>query len=325
MRYWGWRPLVFSLWISVLITACSDTQQLPNSTPTLQPVTTLIQRFATAPPSVTPSATPHIYISASIPTEPPAYYRASVEDTWVSIAHNFGISPHLLQQFNGNSLLVEGETVRIPSPLATYSPQTITITPPICHETPTDALLCLGELTNTQPYAIGRVTLRLALTRSNGSELASQIVHIAARWLPPGQSSPYHAIFDRQVLAPMTAATAYYGMVVIPLSADHVPELRLVQSNHTLEIVDEGFQSRDNYVVVSGTMVNRSSRALDDVRVIATLYNVHGQVVGYRVIEVAQIGAGETLPLRVLMLPTTEAKLARPLTYTWFVNVALSP
>lgn len=325
MRYWGWRPLVFSLWISVLITACSDTQQLPISTPTLQPAITLIQRFATAPPSVTPSATPHIHISTSIPTDSPAYYRASVEDTWVSIAHNFGISPHLLQQFNGNMSLTAGENVRIPSPIATYSPQTITITPPVCHETPTDALLCLGELTNTQSYAIGRVTLRLALTHSNGGELASQVVHIAARWLPPGQSAPYHAIFDRQALAPMTAATAYYAMVVTPLSADHIPEPNLMQSNHTLEIVDEGIQTRNNYVVVSGTMVNRSSRALDDVRVIVTLYNVHGQVAGYRVIELAQIRAGETLPLRVLMLPTTEAKLARPLTYTWFVDVALSP
>lgn len=325
MRYWGWRPLVFSLWISVLITACSETQQLPVFTPTLLPAITLTQRFATAPPSHTPSATPRIHISTPVPTETPAHYRANVNDTWVSIANHFGISPHLLQQFNGSISLTVGEDVQIPVPLATYPPQFVTITPPTCYEIPTDALLCLGKVTNTQSYIIGRVTLRLTLTRPEGTALASQVVHIAARWLPPGQSSPYHAVFNHQMLAPMNASTAYYGMVVTPLSADRIVEAIIRSFDAALEIVDEGMRSRNNYIIVTGTVVNRGSRAVEDVRVIVTLYNAQGQVAGYRVREVPHIEGGESLPLRLLMLPTTDVKLARPLTYTWYIDVPLNP
>lgn len=325
MRYWGWRPLVFSLWISVLITACSETPHLPIITPTSQSAVTLTYRFATAPPSKTPTATPVMRTITPSVTETPAQYRVGSDDTWFSMARHFDISPQLLQAFNGNMPLNVGQHIRIPAPLATNYPQSVHITPPTCYETPTDALLCIGEVNNTQAYPIGRVMLRLALTRPDGGELAAQVVPIATRQLAPGQSAPYHTIFTRQALSPLTASTAYYGMVVTLFSADQVTAKPIVQADNELTIADEKLTERNNYVVITGTLTYWGTKVVEDVRVIVTLRNAKGHILAYRVIEIAQIQAGEMLPLHVLLLPITDTTLARPLTYSWLIDTRFAP
>jgi hypothetical protein len=56
-----------------------------------------------------------------------------------------------------------------------------------------------------------------------------------------------------------------------------------------------------------------------------TLRNANGNILAYRVIEIAQIQAGELLPLHVLLLPITDTTLARPLTYSWLIDTRFAP
>jgi hypothetical protein len=55
--YWGWRPLVFYVFISVLVTACGDQHNTSTATPTELPLLTLTLRMYASP---SPTSTPVI-------------------------------------------------------------------------------------------------------------------------------------------------------------------------------------------------------------------------------------------------------------------------
>ena len=69
MGFWGWRPLVFNLFICVLVVACtSEEEQQPDLVPTALPPVTLTLRMPTRTVTLSPQAT-------NMPISNPSYLR----------------------------------------------------------------------------------------------------------------------------------------------------------------------------------------------------------------------------------------------------------
>lgn len=153
---------------------------------------------------------------------------------------------------------------------ALATPQPILIVQPTCYETPGGALWCLGLIRNLLSYPVAGVTLRLTLVDSAGNTLLSGVVASARLWLPPGEESPFGLLFERVpeqfagVVAELESAKQ--------LSAESRPWI-------ALRVAPGVWQ--DGQLTV--TVVNPVAVSVSQVRVIVTLLDRTGAVVGYRV------------------------------------------
>jgi LysM repeat protein len=278
MSYWAWRPLVFALFISVWVAGCSLTaESAPTLSPTLPPQITLTVRFRE--PSI-PTLTPQIPLTPTPqPGEPDQYvtsYTIRPADTLLGIALDFGVSIEALQAANGHidpRNLQVGQQLIIPSQdippaLATIIP--LEIAPPACYETPTDSLVCMGRIYNTQKYTVQRVDVRVQLLRADGSILAERDTILDQNTIPPGGSAPYSARFKAEWQNYTTTATLQ--------RVDMPPETQFVP----LIIENETIQQADGRYTVAATLYNSSPYITEPPRLILTLLDDSGRVVGYR-------------------------------------------
>src|SRR5512134_643673 len=108
MGYWGWRPLIICLFISVWVVGCNIiTDASPSVSPTPSPRVTLTVRRPITP---TPTATPAFIVALVSPT-------AVLEES-----------------SNGGLALTPNAAQTFPSP--TYTPPSLVLAPPTCYETP---------------------------------------------------------------------------------------------------------------------------------------------------------------------------------------------
>jgi LysM repeat protein len=280
MSYWGWRPLIVALFISVWVTSCSLTaESAPTLSPTFTPQITLTVRFREP---TTPTNTPQIVLFPTLQPkasdETPISYTIRPADTLLGIALDFGVSIEALQAANGHidprNLQVGQEIViplqDIPPAIATMIP--LQVAQPVCYETPTDSIVCMGQIYNTQKYAVRRVDIRVQLLRADGLILAERDTIIDQNMIPPGGSAPYSARFKAEWQNYTTMASLRH--------ADMTPEIHFVP----LIIEDEIIQQADGRYSVSATLYNSSPYITEPPRLILTLLDDNGQVVGYRAI-----------------------------------------
>jgi len=156
MGYWGWRPLVFSVFISVWVIGCSSTQtNAPTSTPTVLPLITLTLR---TPTTLTPSPTTGLPLITTLPHTPPPE------------SDNQGLS-------------------RLPTPLP------LEIMPPTCYTQVNNQILCLGTVQNRQTQTLTNLVIAINLHDEMGAITDSQQVTLPQRFIPPNSIAPYHALF----------------------------------------------------------------------------------------------------------------------------------
>lgn len=281
MSYWGWRPLIFALFISVWVAGCSlTTESAPTLSPTFTPQITLTVRFRELS---TPTSAPKIPLTPT--SEPDNSEESSISytirpaDTLLGIALDFGVSIQALQAANGHidpRNLQVGQQLIIP---VEDTPPTIAMTiplqvaQPVCYETPTDSIVCMGQIYNTQKYSVRRVDIRVQLIRSDGLILAERDTIIDQNMIPPGGAAPYSARFKAEWQNYTTTASLRH--------ADVMPEIHFVP----LIIEDEIIQRADGRYTVSATLYNPSPYITEPPRLILTLLDDSGQVVGYRAVR----------------------------------------
>jgi LysM repeat protein len=324
MGHWGWRQL-FAVFISVWVVGCSTTHDAaPTLSPTQLPKITLTSRPPLAP---TPHFTPQYTIAMIVPVTPtPVVYAVQPGDTLLQIARRFGVDPGQLQIANGGleprSLQI-GQLLSIPAPvfdvegnptLPTSTPLNLPLIPPTCYPTPTNHILCLGQVTNPLGEAIQRVTVTVSLLREDGSLLAEGQAGIEQHVIPPGRSAPYRILLKADW-------RAYAGSAARVQSADSAPgaEQRFVP----LEVYDREQQTADGHFEISAILHNPDAQIAHLRRVIVTLSDGKGQITGYRVIQLDHLLiANESFPLEISVISQVPG---RPAQHTVYVEAERAP
>lgn len=300
MGFWGWRPLMSTLFICVWVTGCNLTSySAPMASPTQLPQITLTLRLreTRAPtPTPTPPATTTVQPEASAHTSGEKYV-VRPGDTLLGIAIDLGLNTADLQAANPELdplALQVGQAINVPpAALPVASAPTLMpleVAPPTCLDLVTDRLLCLGQVTNSLDQAVTGVRVQVNLTNIDGQSIAETTAGVEQVIIPPGQSAPYSAMFD---LAEATEANAVL-LVAAPASTSNLLPLDVVN--------DQGRQNGRRYAVTA-TIVNNTLVAVTPPRIVLTLYDTDQQVTGYRVVQFArglEPGDSETIEIEAV-------------------------
>jgi LysM repeat protein len=294
MGHWGWRPLVFGLFISAWVVGCNivTDNTAPSAAPSISPLVTLTvgrlptARVSAAPTRAAPSPQPPREASSPTPQE----YVVQPGDTLAGVAAQFSISVTALQNANPNAAtLTPGQTLLIPAPPA------LTVYAPTCYETRFDSLLCLGRVENPLDTPVENVAVEVRLLHADESVAMSQRATIEQVSIPAGSFAPYQATF-RAGEGDFSRADAH---LIGAISGD--PE-RFVM----LVIEDVQGEAGDGRVIVRAVIYNPGAQNAELLRVFVTLLDNPGQVIGYRVVPFEDgviLDAGANLPLEIELTP----------------------
>ena len=293
MGYWGWRPLIFGIFISTWVVGCNmvtDTA-MPSLSPSAYPrVTLTVGRMPAAHASAAPTraAPAALTLEPSPATATAVPYVALPGDTLTAIAERFAVSLAALSQVNpGLTMVTPGQTVWIPAPL----PQ---VQPPDCYETRPDNLLCLGRVDNLLDYEVESITVEVYLLRADGTIYQSQASAVEQTSIPSGSFAVYQASFEASSSDFASAAATVIGAQI---GGDHFAPMQ-IEAITTEQVGDR--------VLVNATIVNPGTQAVEVMRAFVALSDQIGRVVGYRVYNFDPgtiLDPAGRLPLRVELTP----------------------
>lgn len=173
------------------------------------------------------------------------------------------------------------------------TPLPISVDPPICYETPVGSWWCLGVVHNTLSTPIGRITIHIYLVRTDGTALLDQQVAVARKMLAPGETAPYGALFTQ---VPAEVA----GPVAVVASTEQATNIK------SASVEDIQSDIRDSQYHIAGTLVNKNEKPLDNLSVVATLYDSKGNVTGFRQVNLPanqKLAPGVSLPFSLDVIP----------------------
>jgi hypothetical protein len=148
----------------------------------------------------------------------------------------------------------------------------MSLAPPNCYETPVGSLWCLGLIRNDQDFPVEQVVIRVYLVKEDGTAIAAKDASAARVTLPPQAASPYGVLFE--------AVPDGVGPVAVLVSATQ--RLNWTGSTFPVQVHDVQSTDRDGGYHVTGTLVNTTNTALQQLTVIVTLFDGQGRVTGYR-------------------------------------------
>jgi len=336
MGYWGWRPLLLAVVISVWVTGCTlKADPIPpdatatNAPPTPQvtltvgrvrlPVSSPTAPIASPDPAATHSPTPGPTIPPTA-TPPPVIHTIATGDTLIDIALRYGVELAALRAANANvdlSLLQIGQILIIPAavpapgPPAAPSPSApllaLIVAPPDCYETRAGGVVCLGRIDNPTDQTAERVAVDVRLLQTDGGLAAQAAAAVEQTLIPPQGFAPYRAQFD--------VPWALYQSLAL-------------QARAALQSADAALQPQTRYAaptvyaasgqlaagrfIVTAALVNETPGPLTGIRAVVTLLGADGRVIGYRVVTYADqtIAPGEMVDLRVEIVPAAPLLIA---------------
>lgn len=296
MGYWGWRPLMFGVFISAWVVGCNivTDNTAPSAAPSAAPLVTLTvgrlptARVSAAPTRAAPSPQPPREASSPTPHE----YVVQPGDTLAGVAAHFSISVIALLSVNpGAATLTPGQTLLIPAPLA------LRVHAPTCYENRPGSLLCLGRVENPLDIPVENVAVEVRLLRADDSLVTSQRATVEQISIPAGSFAPYQATFS----ADEDDFTRADAALISAMSGDLQRFVLLV-----VEDVEGEVSRADGRVVVRAVIHNPGTQNAELMRVFVTMLDSLGQVVGYRVVPFDAgmiLDAGANLPLEIELTP----------------------
>ena len=323
----------WSVWLALLsvLTACQAVLTpvpTPTLTPTaelstsLPPVASPASEVFLTPIAPTPTFTP-------VPTPTPVIYTVQSGDTFLGIALEYGVSLDALLKANGLSVdefLHVGQALIIPMdaseesrPVAPVSHLMLNTPTPLplntsdvaLYQTPVGGIQCLGTVLNTSDTPVTNLQLQVVLVSPDGTPLAEQTALAAADYLPPGERAPFAVLFpDPPDGVAEARAQLLRGEPIGPVTEIFTP-LAVLEPQGNIS----GPQYR-----VTGQVSNQAGVLVDSVRIVVTVFDAEGRVLGYRLEALADemsLAAGESYAFEVLVTPQGLAEPASFQVLAW--------
>ncbi len=286
-----------------LITRPTPTPIPPTMTPTPSPMPTLPPTATPVPYTPAPTATP-------TPTPTPIIHTIARGETLIAIAARYGVSAAAIQELNGITdprRLQVGQQIFIPPPpvpaasgeslpTPVSTPLPVDIGPVYFGYSPNGGLWLLGEVSNPGAQPLEGVRLRTRLRGEDGQVLAEDETMAVGDVILPGETSPFGVYFARPpqrfsgyMMETQSAFPAHLGRYYLDLLAT--------------DVTWEG----ERYALyrVEGRIRNTGPETAVEVRLVVTLYDALGQVIGFVVAEPEhnRIAPGGETPFQVVAIP----------------------
>lgn len=286
-RFWLWWMLTV---LAAVTAACGQVVTRPTPTAALPTATTTPTLVPTLPPTSTPAPyTPEPTPTPTL-TPTPIIHTIARGETLIAIAARYGVSVADIQERNGIAdprRLQVGQQIFIPpppapqpvgelSPTPVSTPLPVTIGPVYFGHSPTGGLWLLGEVSNPGEQPLEGVRLRALLRGDDGAILAEGETPAALEVIRPRERSPFGVYFARP-------PQRFAGYVVETRSAFLAHVGRYYLDLLAADVAWEG--DRHELYRVEGRIRNIGPETAVEVRLVATLYDALGHVVGFMAAE----------------------------------------
>lgn len=283
---------LLALGLSALVAVgCGQIVRRPAPSPTPTPTLSIVRLVTPLPrPTSTAAVLPTLIwpLATPLPTATPILYTVQAGDTLIDIARRYGVSVEALRAANGNiapERLQIGRPLIIPPPtpisaagsdsllLPTPTPLPLELAGLSVRETTVGSLWFLGEVHNPTNVVVEHVAVRVSLTDAGGRELESGLVYTALDLIPPGGRSPFGLLFPASPPGLAGFQAALVSAEPVAILGERVPDLA---------VVEHGGGPLGTLYRVTGKVQNTGEVAVEEVRVVITLYDAQGAVTGFR-------------------------------------------
>jgi len=170
----------------------------------------------------------------------------------------------------------------------------IAISSPLCYPTGTGQITCLGYVDNQGTSPISDVTLRARYVSVQDDEATEQLFTLEQRIINPGDVAPYRLQIPNARLE-----TNYLQIEVVSAGLSPPEDLPL-----RLTDMQGEYQLEDNRYEFTAQLENPTAFIATHIRLIVTLENEEGKIIGYRVADLPDdLASGDQIPIRLLMTP----------------------
>jgi hypothetical protein len=189
-------------------------------------------------------------------------------------------------------------------PAAVRPDTTISAPEPSCYADRSGGILCLGVIENRGASALALDEAFITVRLTAGGQIIERRARFEQRWAVPGGIAPYRAAFS----APPDHGFSPQIEIALPL-LDAAPPASVRLTPLNARALWDGGRYQ-----VSAALRNDDAKIGLIRRVVITLRDQSGRVIGYRVIapEAIQLAPGDSLPLRVEIVPLADIPARTP-------------
>lgn len=177
--------------------------------------------------------------------------------------------------------------------------------PPACYEMPHDGIQCLGFFHNPYAESLENVGLQIRLWNHEAGLIDSTVFTLPQKYIPPYSYAPYQVIFTQDYLRSADFGGVKVDVVHATLTP-YIPPL--------IHFEAVGAEWHDNIYRLSGYLQHDLGQAVS-ARLVVSMVDREGQLMGFRVVEVDRIESGRKHPLDIDMMPLFSDETLRHLVY----------
>ena len=178
----------------------------------------------------------------------------------------------------------------------------IDISPPRCYDTISPRITCLGYLRNLTQSVVSDLRLRARFRGPDGNLQGETRFSPEQRRIEAADMVPY-----RLEVPASRLETAVLELEVVEASVAPVQSIEL-----SLREEAGDYQPTENSYRFTGRLVNEGAEAARDIRLLVTLEDGEGAIVGYRAVDIEQeLPSGGTMPVDISLTPLTQAGSVR--------------
>ena len=170
----------------------------------------------------------------------------------------------------------------------------IHVSPPNCYPLDTQHISCLGYVDNQSENVVEDVTLQATFVDAEGHVQREELFTLEQRTINAGEVAPY-----RIQVPPVRLETNHLEIQLMSAQLSPDTQLDLHLSN-----MQGTYHLEENRYIFTAELENLTAFIATDTRLIITLENEDGNIIGFRVADISEeLPSGDTILIRVQITP----------------------